>query len=68
MSDLLNPSLSDIAQPQAAELAVADLCVRFQGLSALSDVNLTLDRSAVFGLIGPNGAGKTTLVNCLTGF
>jgi branched-chain amino acid transport system ATP-binding protein len=68
LSDLLNPSLSDIAQPQAAELAVADLCVRFQGLSALSDVNLTLDRSAVFGLIGPNGAGKTTLVNCLTGF
>jgi branched-chain amino acid transport system ATP-binding protein len=68
LSDLLIPSVSDVAQPQAAQLAVADLCVKFQGLSAISDVNLTLDRSAVFGLIGPNGAGKTTLVNCLTGF
>jgi branched-chain amino acid transport system ATP-binding protein len=50
------------------ELAVADLEVRFEGLLAISNVNLTLSRNEILGLIGPNGAGKTTLVNCLTGF
>jgi branched-chain amino acid transport system ATP-binding protein len=68
LSDLFSPSPADIAQPQAAELAVADLCVKFQGLAAISNVDLKLNRSIIFGLIGPNGAGKTTLVNCLTGF
>jgi branched-chain amino acid transport system ATP-binding protein len=50
------------------ELAVAGLEVRFGGLLAISNVNLSLHRHEILGLIGPNGAGKTTLVNCLTGF
>ena len=68
MSDLFSPGPFAFAQPQAAELGVADLCVKFQGLSAISNVDLKLSRSVIFGLIGPNGAGKTTLVICLTGF
>jgi branched-chain amino acid transport system ATP-binding protein len=40
----------------------------FEGVQALSDVDLELARSEVVGLIGPNGAGKTTLVNVITGF
>jgi branched-chain amino acid transport system ATP-binding protein len=68
LTDRLVPDLDDVAQVQAAELSVVDLSVQFQGLSALTNVALTLSRGAVFGLIGPNGAGKTTLVNCLTGF
>ena len=40
----------------------------FDGVLALEDVNLQLERHEVVGLIGPNGAGKTTLVNVLTGF
>jgi branched-chain amino acid transport system ATP-binding protein len=40
----------------------------FEGVAALTDVDLELGRDEVVGLIGPNGAGKTTLVNVLTGF
>jgi branched-chain amino acid transport system ATP-binding protein len=40
----------------------------FEGVHALSDVNLELHRHEVVGLIGPNGAGKSTLVNVLSGF
>lgn len=34
---------------------------------ALSGVDLTVPRGAIFGLLGPNGAGKSTLINILAG-
>ncbi len=43
------------------------LQMRFQGLSALSDLSFTMDEGSVTAVIGPNGAGKTTLFNCITG-
>ncbi|MBL8906251.1 MAG: ABC transporter ATP-binding protein [Rhizobiales bacterium] len=49
-------------------LTADSVSVSFEGLRALSKVNLDVPRSRITGLIGPNGAGKTTLVNVLTGF
>ncbi len=33
----------------------------------LKDINLTVDRGAIFGFLGPNGAGKTTTIRIALG-
>ena len=48
-------------------LAMKNLGIRFGGLHAAEDVNLSIYEHEIVGLIGPNGAGKTTIFNMLTG-
>ena len=48
-------------------LRVENLSIQFGGLKAVTDLNLAIPQSSIFGLIGPNGAGKTTVFNMLTG-
>ena len=48
-------------------LCTEDLTVRFGGLTALNQVNFTVQREEIRAIIGPNGAGKSTFFNCLTG-
>lgn len=48
-------------------LTVHGLGVRFGGVRALIDVDLTVRQNSMHAVIGPNGAGKTTLLNAVTG-
>ena len=54
--------------PGSPLLSVADLTVRYGGVTALDSVSLSVPAGGFVGLIGPNGAGKTTFVDALTGF
>jgi len=48
-------------------LQCSNVTIRFGGLTAVSDFNLSIEAHQLLGLIGPNGAGKTTIFNMLTG-
>ncbi|MBB5605532.1 MULTISPECIES: ABC transporter ATP-binding protein [unclassified Janthinobacterium] len=49
-------------------LETRNLTKEFKGFTAVSDVNLKVERGHIHALIGPNGAGKTTCFNLLTKF
>ena len=42
-----------------------NLTKRYGDLTALSNLNLTIEQGQCFGFIGPNGAGKTTTIKIL---
>ena len=43
------------------------LTKRFGGKTALSEVDLNLERGKIVGLLGPNGSGKTTMIKLASG-
>lgn len=45
-----------------------NLTMKFGGLVAVNDFNITLEQGEIVGLIGPNGAGKTTVFNMVAGY
>ena len=49
------------ARPSAGVplLQAEGVVMRFGGLTAVNNVNMTVNEGEIVGLIGPNGAGKT---------
>ncbi|MCH7584117.1 MAG: ABC transporter ATP-binding protein [Acidobacteria bacterium] len=48
-------------------ITTTNLVKRYDGVEALSGVDLQVPKGTVYGLVGPNGAGKTTLLSILAG-
>lgn len=49
-------------------LQAVGLGKQYNGVAALHDLHLTVEKGEIFCLLGQNGAGKTTTINLLLGF
>jgi ABC-2 type transport system ATP-binding protein len=46
-------------------ITIKNLLKRYENLTVVDNLNLTIEENEVFGLLGPNGAGKTTTIHML---
>ncbi len=56
-----------VTDDPSALLRLKRLSVRFGGVVAIAELDLTVREGEIFALIGPNGAGKTSTFNIITG-
>ncbi len=57
----------DDVQPKPRVLQLVGVCVSFDGLAVLDELDFSMDAGETRFLIGPNGAGKTTMLDVIIG-
>jgi ABC-2 type transport system ATP-binding protein len=48
-------------------LNIRNLSKKFDAVTALDNINMTVKEASIYGLVGTNGAGKTTILKLLAG-
>lgn len=61
------PEITPSGEPIPPALEMHGITKRFQGITALDNVSIVLNRGSVHALLGENGAGKTTLMRIAFG-
>ncbi len=51
----------------SAAIETLNLTKKFGSLTAVDNIDLSINKGEIFGFLGPNGAGKTTTIKLLTG-
>lgn len=51
----------------AGMLEIKDLCVNYDAIEALKNVNLSVNEGSIVAILGANGAGKSTLLKTISG-
>lgn len=46
-------------------IELKNISVDFDGLKAVDEVSLKIEKADIFGIVGFSGAGKSTLVRCI---
>ena len=54
-------------QEDSPGIEISGLTKKYQDVTAIDDLTLSIKAGELFGLLGPNGSGKTTTINCLSG-
>jgi len=48
-------------------IQLSNISKSFDGIYAVKNLSISVEKGEVFGLVGPNGAGKTTTIRMMTG-
>jgi branched-chain amino acid transport system ATP-binding protein len=67
MTEAATVSEGAVVDDEPPVLVAEKVTMRFGGLTALSEVNLSVPTGRIVGLIGPNGAGKSVCLGVLSG-